>query len=352
MPLPASDYLLIDSQLTESERMVRAMTRRFVDERLRPLLRDCWRDERFPLDVVPEMASLGLLGPEMQGANAVECGLVMQELERGDSGLQSFATAQTALALYPIARYGSEEQKARWLPLLLEGKAIGCLGLTEPDFGSNPAAMRTRAERTAQGWKIADEKTWITNGSAGDVAIVWARTDEGIRGFLVERGNFRVTDIHDKLSMRVSITSSLVFDGSDAQELPGARWLKAVLACLAEARYCIAWGSIGAALDCYETAREYALARRQFDNRPIASHQLVQEKLATMISEISQAQLLALHCARLKDAGKLELAHVSMLKRNNATMALNCARTARDLLGANGIMSEYRVMRHLCNLEP
>jgi glutaryl-CoA dehydrogenase len=291
----------------------------------------------------------------------VEYGLIMQEIERGDSGIRSFVSVQGALVMYPILRYGSEAQKDRWLPLLQSGRAIGCFGLTEPDFGSNPAGMRTRAVRDGSGWILNGEKTWITNGSAADVAVVWARTEEGgatgpIRGFLVERGTpgFTTAEIHGKWSMRASVTSSLVLTDCrvpDAALLPGVAGLKGPLACLSQARYGIGWGVIGAAMECYETARSYTIIRKQFDDRPIASHQLVQEKLASMITEITKAQLLALHCGRLKDAGKLEPAHISMLKRNNVAAAVDCARLSRDLLGANGITDEYPIMRHLCNLE-
>jgi glutaryl-CoA dehydrogenase len=286
----------------------------------------------------------------------VEYGLIMQELERGDSGLRSFVSVQGALVMYPILTYGSEEQKQRWLPKLQSGEAIGCFGLTEPGFGSNPGGMLTTARRDGESWVINGEKTWITNGSVADVAVVWARTDAGIQGFLVERGTsgYSTSDIHGKLSMRASVTSSLSFSdcrvpASDA--LPCAKGLKAALACLTQARYGIGWGVIGAAMDCYDTAREYATVRKQFDDRPIASHQLVQEKLAWMITEITKAQLLAIHAGRLKDQGRLDPAHVSMLKRNNVAIALECARLSRDLLGANGITDEYPIMRHMCNLE-
>jgi glutaryl-CoA dehydrogenase len=258
--------------------------------------------------------------------------------------------------MYPIRTFGSEEQKSRWLPRLQSGSAIGCFGLTEPDFGSNPGGMRTTASRDGATWVLNGEKTWITNGGVADVAVVWARTPEGIAGFLVERGTpgFSTSDIHGKWSMRASVTSSLSMADCRVDEsarLPEAKGLKAPLACLTQARYGIGWGVIGAAMDCYETARQYAIVRKQFDNRPIASHQLVQEKLAWMITEITKAQLLAVQAGRLKDQGKLEPAHVSMLKRNNTAMALECARLSRDLLGANGITDEYPVMRHLCNLE-
>ncbi len=355
------DYLLIDSQFSEQELMVRQTARRFVDERITPLIRDCFREGRFPRELIPEMAELGFLGANLDGYGCagmsnVEYGLIMQEIERGDSGLRSFVSVQGALVMYPILEYGSDEQKSRWLPELQSGRAVGCFGLTEPDFGSNPAAMRTRAARDGSNWILNGEKTWITNGSIADVAIVWARAEDGIRGFLVERGTrgFTTSDIHGKWSMRASVTSSLSFSDCKVPEsamLPGVKGLKGPLSCLSQARHGIGWGVIGAAMDCYETARAYVTLRKQFDDRPLASHQLVQEKLAGMITEITKAQLLALQCGRLKDAGKLEPAHISMLKRNNAAMALDCARLSRDLLGANGITDEYPIMRHLCNLE-
>ncbi len=355
------DYLLIDTQFSEQELMVRQTARRFVDERIAPLIRDCFRESRFPRELIPEMAELGFLGANLEGYGCagmsnVEYGLIMQEIERGDSGLRSFVSVQGALVMYPIHEYGSDEQKSRWLPELQSGRAVGCFGLTEPDFGSNPAAMRTRAVRDGSNWILNGEKTWITNGSLADVAIVWARAEDGIRGFLVERGTpgFTTSDIHGKWSMRASVTSSLSLSDCKVPEsamLPGVKGLKGPLSCLSQARYGIGWGVIGAAMDCYETARDYVTVRKQFDDRPLASHQLVQEKLAGMITEITKAQLLALHCGRLKDQDKLEPAHISMLKRNNATMALECARVSRDLLGANGITDEYPIMRHLCNLE-
>ena len=356
------DYLLIDSQFSEQELLVRQTARRFVDERVLPLIRDCFRDARFPRELIPEIGQLGFLGANLEGYGCagmsnVEYGLVMQEIERGDSGLRSFVSVQGALVMYPILTYGSEEQKSHWLPRLQSGDAIGCFGLTEPGFGSNPAGMLTRAERRGADWVLNGEKTWITNGSVADIAVVWARVkDEGIRGFLVERGSpgFSTSEIHGKWSMRASVTSSLSFSDCVLPEsamLPGAQGLKAPLSCLSQARHGIGWGVIGAAMDCYETARAYTVLRKQFDDRPLASHQMVQEKLAWMITEITKAQLLALHCGRLKDAGRLEPAHISMLKRNNAAMALECARISRDLLGANGITDEYPIMRHLCNLE-
>ena len=358
---PGVDYLRIDSLFSEQELLVRETARRFVDEKVIPLIRDCFRDARFPKELIPEMANLGFLGANLEGygcagMNNVEYGLVMQELERGDSGLRSFVSVQGALVMYPILTFGSEEQKQHWLPRLQSGAAIGCFGLTEPGFGSNPAGMLSRAKRDGSDWILSGEKTWITNGSVADVAVVWARAEEGIRGFLVERGTrgFSASEIHGKLSMRASVTSSLKLDDCRVPEsamLPGAKGLKAALSCLTQARYGIGWGVIGAAMDCYETARAYSIARKQFDGRPIASHQLVQAKLADMITEITKAQLLAVQVGRLKDQGQAEAAHVSMLKRNNVAMALECARQSRDLLGANGIMDEYPIMRHMCNLE-
>ena len=355
------DYFLIDSLLSDQERLVRQTARQFVEDRVIPVLRDCFREGRFPRELIPEMGRLGFLGANLEGYGCagmsnVEYGLLMQELERGDSGLRSFASVQGSLVMYPILTYGSEEQKQRWLPKLQSGEAVGCFGLTEPGFGSNPAGMKTRAVKDGNDWIINGEKTWITNGSVADVAVVWARAEEGIRGFLVEKGTrgFTASELHGKMSMRVSVTSSLAF--SDCRvpasaQLPCAKGLKGPLGCLSQARYGIGWGVIGAAMDCYETARQYSILRKQFDDKSIASHQLVQEKLADMVTEITKAQLMALHAGRLKDQGKLEPWHISMLKRNNVRMALECARQGRDLLGANGIMDEYPLMRHMCNLE-
>jgi glutaryl-CoA dehydrogenase len=360
-PFRGVDYFGIDSLFSEQELLVRRTARRFVDERFLPLIRDCFREARFPSELIPEMGRLGFLGANLEGygcagMNNVEYGLLMQELERGDSGLRSFASVQGALVMYPILTFGTEEQKQRWLPRLAAGEAVGCFGLTEPDFGSNPAGMRTHARRDGDCWVLNGEKTWITNGTVSDIAVVWARSDDGIRGFLVEKGTpgFTSSDIHGKWSMRASVTSSLSFSDCRVRaedQLPGAKGLKSALMCLTQARYGIGWGAIGAAMDCYETARRYTLIRKQFDGRPIASHQLVQEKLAWMITEITKAQLLAVQAGRLKDRGKADPAQVSMLKRNNVAIALECARLSRDLLGANGITDEYPIMRHLCNLE-
>ena len=361
MAFKGVDYFCVDSLFSEEELMVRRTARRFAEERIAPLIRDCYRDARFPAELIPEMAELGFYGANLEGYGCagmsnVEYGLIMQELERVDSGIRSFVSVQGALVMYPILAYGSERQKQKWLPRLQSGKAVGCFGLTEPDFGSNPGGMRTHARRDGDGWVLDGEKTWITNGTQADVAVVWARGEEGIHGFLVERGTpgFTSSDIHGKWSMRASVTSSLSLQDCRVKEsgrLPGARGLKAPLSCLTQARYGIGCGVLGAAMECYETARQYAILRKQFDDRPIASHQLVQEKLAWMITEITKGQLLAVQAGRLKDQGKLEPAHVSMLKRNNVAMALECARLSRDLLGANGITDEYPVMRHMCNLE-
>jgi glutaryl-CoA dehydrogenase len=358
---PGVDYLHIDSLFSDEELLVRQTARQFVEDRVLPLVRDAFRDGRFPKELIPELGQLGFLGANLEGYGCagmsnVEYGLVMQELERADSGVRSFASVQGGLVMYPILTYGSDEQKERWLPKMQSGEAIGCFGLTEPGFGSNPAGMLTRAKKEGNCWNLNGEKTWITNGTIADVAIVWARTDEGIRGFLVEKGTpgFTSSDLHGKLSMRVSVTSSLALSDCRVPAsamLPGAQGLKGPLSCLSQARFGIGWGVLGAAMDCFETARQYSILRKQFDDRPIASHQLVQEKLAWMITEITKGQLLALHAGRLKDQGKLEPAHISMLKRNNVAMALECARLSRDLLGANGIMDEYPIMRHMCNLE-
>ena len=355
------DFLLIDGLFSEQELLVRQTARQFVEDRVVPLVRQCFNDARFPKELIPEMGRLGFLGANLEGYGCagmtnVEYGLIMQELERADSGVRSFVSVQGALVMYPIHRYGSEEQKQRWLPRLQSGDAIGCFGLTEPGFGSNPAGMTTTARQDGDQWILNGEKTWITNGSVADVAIVWARAPEGIRGFLVERGaaGFASSELHGKLSMRASVTSSLSFSDcrvSNDAMLPGAKGLKGPLGCLTQARYGIGWGVLGAAMDCYETARQYTMLRKQFDDRPIASHQLVQEKLAWMVTEITKAQLLAIQVGRIKDAGKLEPAHISMLKKNNVAIALECARLSRDLLGANGIMDEYPIMRHMCNLE-
>lgn len=355
------DFLHLDSLLNDEEKLVRQTARQWVDGRVIPIIKDCYNAGRFPTELIPEMGQMGFFGANLEGYGAaglsnVDYGLIMQELERADSGLRSFASVQGALVMYPILTYGSEEQRRNYLPKLATGELIGCFGLTEPGFGSNPGGMTTTAVRDGDSWVLNGEKIWITNGSLAHVAVVWARTSEGVRGFLVDRGvpGFSASDIHGKLSMRASVTSSLSFTSCripESQRLPAAIGLKSALACLSQARFGIGCGVIGAAMDCFETARQYSLDRKQFDNRPIASHQLVQEKLAWMITEITKAQLLALHCGRLKDQGLLDFAHISMLKRNNVAIALDCARLSRDLLGANGIIDDYPLMRHLCNLE-
>jgi glutaryl-CoA dehydrogenase len=358
---PGVDYIEFDSLLSEQELMVRQTARQFVDERVLPIIRDAYNNAVFPKQLIAEMGRLGFFGANLEGYGCagmsnIEYGLVMQELERGDSGLRSFVSVQGALVMYPIHAFGSEAQKQRWLPKLQSGDAIGCFGLTEPGYGSNPAGMLTKAAKHNDVWVLNGEKTWITNGSAADIAVVWARTPEGIRGFLVEKGTpgYSTSDIHGKLSMRASVTSSLHFADCaipEEHQLPCAKGLKSALSCLSQARFGIGWGVLGAAMDCFETARTYTLARKQFDDKPLAGHQLVQEKLAWMITEITKGQLLAYQVARLKDTGKVEAPHISMLKRNNVAMALECARLSRDLLGANGIMDEYPIMRHMCNLE-
>ncbi|MCU0246728.1 MAG: acyl-CoA dehydrogenase family protein [Bryobacter sp.] len=360
-PFSGVDYLHVDSLFSEEELLVRKSVREFVDGQVIPLVKDCYNNGRFPAELIRPMAEMGLFGANLEGYGCagmsnVEYGLVCQEIERADSGLRSFVSVQGSLVMYPIHTFGSKEQKEKWLPKLAAGEAIGCFGLTEPQFGSNPGGMTTFAKKDGASWVLNGEKTWITNGTAADLAVVWAKTDQGTRGFLVEKGTpgYTSSDIHGKLSMRASVTSSLAF--SDCRipaenQLPEAIGLKTALACLTQARYGIGWGVLGAAMDCFETARQYCLERKQFDNKPIASHQLVQEKLADMITEITKGQLLAIQCGRLKDQGKLEPAHVSMLKRNNVAISLDVARAARDLLGGNGIVDDYPIMRHLCNLE-
>jgi glutaryl-CoA dehydrogenase len=359
--LPSSDLIDFDSLLSEEERLVRQTARQFVNDRVLPVITQHFRDATFPNALIAEMAELGFFGANLDGYGCagmsdIEYGLILQELERGDSGLRSFVSVQSSLAMYAIYAYGSEEQKKKWLPRMQQGKALGCFGLTEPGFGSNPAGMLTKAVLDGNSYVLNGEKTWITSGGLADVALVWAREGEAIRGFLVEKGTpgFEASDLHNKWSMRASVTSSLsMVDCRIPVEnaLPAASSLKAALGCLTQARFGIGWGAIGAALACLETARDYTVLRKQFDNRPIASHQLVQRELAWMITEISKAQLLAHHVGRLKAQGRLHHSQVSMLKRNNAWMALEVARRARDLLGANGITDEYPVFRHMANLE-
>ena len=360
-PFRGVDFVEFDSLLNDEEKLVRQTVREFVEKEVVPHIEEWSRDGKFPRHLVPQMAELGFYGANLTGYGCagmsnVAYGLIMQELERGDSGLRSFVSVQGALVMYPIHAFGSEEQKLNWLPALQQGKAIGCFGLTEPDFGSNPGGMRARAVRDGGDYILNGEKAWITSGSIADVSLVWARAEDGIRGFLVERGTagFSAKDIKGKMSLRASVTSSLSLQDvrvPTRHVLPGVVGLKGPLSCLTQARYGIGWGAVGAAMACYVEALEYAKTRIQFDDRPIASHQLVQEKFADMITEITKAQLLALHVGRLKDRGRADFAHISMLKRNNVQIALDVARAARDILGANGVADEYPIFRHMANLE-
>jgi len=356
------DYLDFDSLLTDEEKLARQTARQFVDEQILPIIEECNREGKFPRQLVPQLGELGFFGANLKGYGCagmsnVEYGLVTQELERGDSGLRSFVSVQSALVMYPISAYASDAQKDKWLPLLQQGKAIGCFGLTEPQFGSNPGGMLTRAVRKGDSYVLNGEKMWITSGSIADVAVIWAKCeDDKIRGFLVEKGTpgFKAWDVHGKWSLRASITSGLAMTDCKIPAenlLPGVEGLKGPLSCLNQARYGIGWGAIGAAMACYDTALRYAKERKQFDNKPIASHQLVQEKLVWMITEITKAQFLALQVGRLKDLGRVHPSHISMLKMNNVWMALETARSARGILGANGIVDDYPVMRHMNNLE-
>ncbi len=356
----ATDLYNIDHLLSEEERMVRDTVRKFVSERVLPIIGEHFETGTFPRHLIPEIAKLGLLGMHLEGygcagLSAVCYGLACQELEAGDSGLRSFVSVQGSLAMFPIYAFGSEEQKQHWLPRMASGEVIGCFGLTEPDFGSDPSGMRTTARRDGDFHVLNGTKMWITNGGIADLAVVWARAEEGIRGFLVERGTpgFTTSDIHQKLSLRASVTSELHFEDCRvpaANMLPNVRGLRGPLSCLDEARYGIAWGATGAARACYEVALDYAKSRIQF-NRPIASFQLVQQKLAIMATELVKAQLLALHLGRLKDEGLLHPVQVSIAKRNNVREALKTAREARSILGANGITLEYPISRHMNNLE-
>jgi glutaryl-CoA dehydrogenase len=354
------DFYRTDDLLSEEERLVRSTVGRFVDQRFLPIIADHYERATFPLEIVPELARLGVFGMHLHGYGAagmsnVMYGLACQELERGDSGLRSFVSVQGSLCMFPIHRYGSEEQKQHWLPRMAAGEVIGCFGLTEPEFGSNPAGMATRARRDGKDWILNGTKRWITNGNVAGLAIVWARSEQGIRGFLVEKGTrgFEAREIHHKLSMRASVTSELILDDvrvPAGNELPGAQGLKAPLSCLNEARYGIVWGVLGAAIACYRSALGYSMARVQFD-RPIAAYQLTQEKLVNMLTEITKGQLLALQLGRLKDQGSATATQISMAKLNNVREALQIAREARTILGANGISLEYPVMRHMNNLE-
>ncbi|MGO9647885.1 MAG: acyl-CoA dehydrogenase family protein [Terriglobales bacterium] len=358
------DFIGFDALLTEEELLVRDTSRKFIEDNLIPIIEECNRAGRFPRELVKPMADLGFFGASLKGYGCagmsnVEYGLVMQEMERGDSGVRSFVSVQSALVMYPIYAFGSDEQKQTWLPALQSGEKLGCFGLTEPDFGSNPGGMRTRARKVGKEYILNGEKMWITSGSIANVAIIWAKVedeDNKIRGFLVEtdRPGFKAEDIHGKWSLRASVTSGLSMQDVHIPEsnlLPKTGGLKSPLMCLNQARYGIAWGALGAAMSCYDCALQYSILRKQFHDKPIASHQLVQEKLTWMINEITKGQLLVLQVGRLKDKDKAGAQHISMAKRNNVWMALECARKSRDILGANGVADEYPLMRHMMNLE-
>lgn len=354
------DFYDLDHLLSAEEKMIRKTVGEFIQKEALPLLDDCYEEATFPTQLIPKMAEMGLLGSQLNGygcagLNQVSYGLIMQELERGDSGLRSFASVQGSLVMYPILTFGSDEQKEKWLPLLQQGKAIGCFGLTEPSAGSDPASMKTKAVKKGDHYILDGAKAWITNGSIANVSVVWARTHEGIRGFLVEKGTpgFETKDISGKFALRASRTSELFFQNCKIPAknlLPKTEGLKSALMCLNQARYGIVWGVIGAALDCFHRALDYSKERIAF-GKPIASFQLIQKKLAWMVSEITKAQLLAWRLGNLKEEGKAKHYQVSLAKQNNCWMALEVARLSRDILGANGTAYAYAVGRHMCNLE-
>ncbi|GAB4176803.1 MAG: acyl-CoA dehydrogenase family protein [Wenzhouxiangellaceae bacterium] len=354
------DLYQITDELTEEERMIRDSVARFVDERALPLMSRCFEEGRFPVELVPEIAELGLLGSSLEGygcagLNSVSYGLICQELERADSGLRSFVSVQSSLCMYPIHAFGSEEQRQRWLPPMAAGEVIGCFGLTEAHGGSDPANMKTHARRDGDHWVLNGSKMWITNGSLAQIAIVWANTEDGIQGFIVETGTpgFEVQEVKHKMSLRASVTSALYFDNvrvPEANRLPNVRGLKGPLSCLTQARYGITWGPIGAAIACFDEALGYVQERELF-GRPLAANQSVQIRLADMARRITQAQLLSLRLGRLKDAGKMHPTQVSLAKWNNVRMALDIARDCRDLLGGAGITLEHVAIRHMLNLE-
>lgn len=355
------DYFHFDSLLSEEELLVRNTVREFVDDKIIPIIEEKYREGVFPMELIPQLGELGVFGitlPEKYGCagmNNVAYGLVMQELERGDSGVRSFASVQSGLVMYPIHEFGSEEQKDYWLPKLASGEKIGCFGLTEPDYGSNPGGLVTKAEKVDGGYVLNGAKMWITNGTLADIAVVWAKLDGVVRGFLVEKGTkgYTAPEMKGKHSLRASVTSELIFQDCfipEANLLPKSTGLKSALMCLNQARYGIAWGVAGSMMACYDTALNYAKSRVQF-SKPIAAYQLIQQKLVFMITEITKAQFLNLQLAKLKDLGKAKHFHISMAKRNGCEKALEVAREAREILGANGILDEYPVMRHEANLE-
>src|SRR6478672_2884115 len=366
----AADFYNLEELLTAEERRIRDDMRRWVDERFLPVVAQHYRDGTFPMELVPELAKLNAFGPTSKDYGwgvfgSVAAGLIMQDLERGDSGLRTFASVQGSLAMMAINRFGSEEQKNRWLPAMAKGEKLGCFALTEPDFGSNPGGLQTRARKTADGYRLTGAKKWIGNGTIADIAIVWAKVDGepdvdanstgAIRGFLVEKGmpGFSSSLIEGKLSLRAALTAELRFNDCEIPAsalLPKSSGVKSPLLCLNQARYGIAWGVIGAAMACYDEARHYAMSRVQFD-RPIGGFQLVQTKLARMLTEITKAQLLALRLAQMKDAGTVKHYHISMAKMNNVEIALDAARTTRDILGGVGILDQHQCFRHMCNLE-
>ena len=355
------DYFHIDSLLSEEELMIRDTVREFVSEEIIPIIEKYNRESKFPLHLIPKMAEMGLFGTtltakyECAGLNNVAYGLIMQELERGDSGIRSFASVQSSLVMYPIFTFGSDLQKDKWLPALAKAEKIGCFGLTEPDYGSNPGGMVTKAVKVDGGFILNGAKMWITNGTIADVAVVWAKLDGVVRGFLVEKGmkGFTAPEMKGKHSLKASVTSELIFDNVFIPEenlLPKTQGLKNALMCLNQARYSIAWGVVGSMMACYDSALNYAKSRKQF-SKPIASYQMTQSKLVYMVTEITKAQLLNLQLGRLKDKGTLRFTQVSLAKRNNCKIALDIARSSRQILGANGILDEYPVMRHAANLE-
>ena len=356
------DFYNITDLLTEEELLIQQTAYDFVQTEFMPVINEHYENSTFPMELVPKLGELGFMGsalPETSGGAGVSnvaYGLILHELERGDSGLRSFASVQGALVMYPIHAYGSDEQKAKWLPELGAGTKIGCFGLTEPNFGSNPGGMATRCKRDEDGWVINGNKMWITNGSLADVSVVWARDEDGlVRGFLLEKGmeGFTTSDIHGKLSLRASITSELSMANvrvPDSARLPNIEGLKGPLGCLTQARYGIAWGMVGCAIDCYNTALDYAKERKQF-SKPIGGYQLIQAKLVEMVTRITEAQLLVYRLGRLKDEGKMTFQQVSMAKRNNCVMARDVARVSREILGANGITEDYSPMRHMANIE-